>query len=410
MSDTPARRRVGLVLSGGGARGAYEAGVLSHLFEEIYPQLPPGFEFDIVSGTSVGAIHAAYVAASAGMDPEARTARLADTWGLMRVRDVLQISALDLIGVPMRALGITRLARRLRAGAEVIGGLVDIAPLERLVQERVPWDDLRPNLERAAPGVLCVSCTQVRSGRVHVFMDGKLADPGPWAFDPNATAEVAEITPRHVRASAAIPFFFPAVRIGERYYLDGGLRMNTPLSPALRLGCDRLLIVGLKHLVQPSEPQPAYPEEVIAQPAFLLGKVLNSLMLDRLEYDLLRVDLVNALIEHGEASYGPDFLENINVAVRKQRGADYRRVRALTLHPSRDLGAVAAECYEGQAARSMGALPRLLTALTQFGAPKGEADLLSYLLFDRCFTETAMKMGREDAKARSEEILELLVG
>ncbi len=406
--STPIRRRVGIVLSGGGARGAYEAGVLAHLFEEVYPQLPAGFEFDVVSGTSVGALHAAYLAASAHFDAGPRADRLDETWREMRVGDVLRVSAGDLLGVPLRALGVSRLARRLRAGAEVIGGLVDIAPLERLVDERIPWEHLRANLARSTPGVLCVSCTQVRTGLVHVFMDGNLADPSPWSFDPNATAALDEITPRHVRASAAIPFFFPAVRIGDRYYLDGGLRMNTPLSPALRLGCERLLIIGLKHLAEPGETMPIYPEEVIAQPAFLLGKVMNSLMLDRLEYDLQRVDLVNALIEQGEQTFGADFLEKINVAVRAQRGADYRRVTTLALHPSKDLGALASSSYAKQGARSLGLLPSLLTSMAQLGAPEGEADLLSYLLFDRSFTEPAMDLGRKDARARTSEIVDLL--
>jgi NTE family protein len=402
------RRRVGLVLSGGGARGAYEAGVLAHLFEEIYPQLPPGFEFDVLSGTSVGAIHAAYVGASAHLEPEPRTRRLTDTWHDMRVNDVLQLSAGDIFGVPLRALGMTRLGKRLRAGAEVIGGLVDIAPLERLVAQRIPWEHLRANLERGRPGVLCVSCTQVRTGRVNVFMEGSLADPRPWDFDPNASAEPTELAPLHVRASAAIPFFFPAVRIGDRYFLDGGLRINTPLSPALRLGCDRVLVIGLKHLAGPSEEPPAYPEEVIAQPVFLLGKVLNALMLDRLEYDLQRVGLVNALIDHGRRICGADFLEQLNVAVRAQRGADYRHVDALTLRPSRDLGAIAATCYDRQSRRDMGFLPALLTRVAKVGVPEGEADLLSYLLFDRCYTQPLMELGREDARAQSDQILELL--
>lgn len=409
MTDATSRRpHVGLVLSGGGARGAYEAGVLAHLFEVIYPQLPPGFEFDVLSGTSVGSIHSAYVAASAHMEPVPRARRLVETWRNMRVNDVLQLTAGDLFGVPLRALGMTRLGKRLRAGAEVIGGLVDISPLERLVAQRIPWDRLRANLERGTPGALCVSCTQVRSGLVSVFMEGPLADPHPWEFDPNARAERTELSPLHVRASAAIPFFFPAVRIGERYYLDGGLRVNTPLSPALRLGCERVLVIGLKHHAGPNEEPPAYPEEVIAQPVFLLGKVLNALMLDRLEYDLQRVGLVNALIEHGQQVYGDDFLEKLNVAVRAQRGADYRHVNALTLRPSQDIGVIAAECYDRHSRRSMGLLPALLTRVAQIGVPKGEADLLSYLLFDRCYTKPLMELGREDAKAQSDAILELL--
>jgi NTE family protein len=408
MAEPAARRRVGLVLSGGGARGAYEAGVLTHIFEEIYPRLRPGFDFDVVSGTSVGAIHAAYVAASADLEAAPRAARLAETWDRLRVRDVLEVSMADLLGVPLRALGITRAARRLRVGGEVIGGLVDISPLERLVQERIPWESLRGNLARRRPGVLCISCTQLRSGRVLVFMDGQLADPLPWSYDPNADAEVCEITPLHVRASAAIPFFFPAVRIGDAYYLDGGLRMNTPLSPALRLGCDRVLVIGLKHAALPGERRPAYPEEVVAQPAFLIGKVLNALMLDRLEYDLQRVELVNAMLAHGEQSYGRDFLDRINVAVRQQRGTGYRKVDAVTIRPSQDIGALAARCYTREGRRSLGVLPSLFTSLARRGVPEDEADLLSYLLFDRCFTHPLLELGREDARAHTDEILALL--
>jgi NTE family protein len=406
----PRRPRVALVLSGGGARGAYEAGVLAHLFEEIYPRLRGDFEFDVVSGTSVGAIHAAYVAASAHWRHAGRAARLVETWRSMRVGDVLELKLGDVLGVPLRALGLRGLSRRLRAGGEVIGGLVDIAPLERIVAERIPWERLRQNLARGTPGALCISCTEVRSGTVTVFMDGPLANPAPWSFDPNARALAARITPLHVRASAAIPFFFPAVRIAERYYVDGGLRLNTPLSPALRLGCERVLVVGLKHAPAPGAELPPYPEEVIAQPAFLLGKVLNALLLDRLEYELQRVELVNALIERGREICGADFLERINVAVREQRGADYRPVETLVLRPGQDVGRVAAECYRRQGPRSLGVLPGLLTSLAQRGAPPGEADLLSYLLFDRCFTERLVEMGRADARARQDEILALLDG
>lgn len=401
---------MGLVLSGGGARGAYEAGVLAHLFEEVYPALRSGFEFDVVSGTSVGAIHAAYVAASSHEEVGSRVGRLIETWENMRVRDVLRLSVGDVVGVPLRALGVRTLSRRLRAGADVIGGLVDLAPLERIVEDRIPWEHLADNLSAFRPGALCVSCTEVRSGRVTVFMSGPLAQPEPWSFDPNAGALAGDITPQHVRASAAIPFFFPAVRIGDRYYVDGGLRMNTPLSPALRLACDRVLVVGLKHAPPPSEGLPPYPEEVVAQPAFLLGKVLNALMLDRLEYELQRVALINAWIEQGEKSFGPDFLERINVAVRGERGADYRRVDALTLRPSRDIGRVAAECYREQGPGSMGLLPTLLTRLATHGVPEDEADLLSYLFFDRCFATALIEMGREDARARHDELLELLGG
>jgi NTE family protein len=399
-------RRVAIVLSGGGARGAYEAGVLSHLFEEICPRLGEGFEFDLVSGTSVGAIHAAYLAATSHMAGTDRAGLLRRIWEEMRLKDVIQFRMSDLLGMPLRALGLRRKGRDDARG--VMGGLVDLTPLERIVEERIPWDDLRANLEQGRPGALCVSCTEVRSGRVGVFLDGPLADPTPWAYDPNAVAYVQPISQRHVRASAAIPFLFPSVRIGQRFYVDGGLRMNTPLSPVLRLGADRVLVIALKHrpgLLGGAQP---YPEDVVTQPAFLLGKVLNALLLDRLEYELQRVDLVNAWIEHGTKTYGGDFLANINVAVRGQRGADYRPVKVVTVRPGRDVGAVADECYCALDRESLGAFPSMLARMARRGAPEGEADLLSYLLFDKCFTSKLVEMGRADARAQEDDIVALL--
>jgi len=398
--------RVGLVLSGGGARGAYEAGVLCHLFEEVLPKLPPGFEFEVVSGTSVGAIHAAYVAASAHLAPAQRGRRLADTWRAMRVGDVVRIGVGDLLGVPLRALGVTRLHRR-GAHTELIGGLLDVAPLEQLVNDRIPWEHLRANLARGR--ALCVSCTEVRSGRDTVFLDGPLSDPAPWSYDPNARAIVSEITPAHVRASAAIPFLFPAVRIRDRFYVDGGLRMNTPLSPPLRLGCDRVLVVALKHVRPPDAEEADFPEQVITQPAFLMGKVLDALTLDQIEVELHRLRLVNAILARGGQVFGSEFLEKINVAVRAERGVGYRHVETVVVRPGDDIGCIAARAYRARrSARDLGVLPTLLTRLALRGVPEQEADLLSYLFFDRSFTAELIALGREDARRSEDEILKLL--
>lgn len=405
------RRRVGLVLSGGGARGAYEAGVVCHLVEHVLPRLSRETGFDVASGTSVGAIHAAYVMASAGDGPAERARRLEATWREMQVDTVVRFGLGDVVGVPLRALGLTRLVRRPDGGEppEAIGGLVDVSPLERIVSERIPWPALAENL--AAGRGLCVSCTDVRSGLCTVFLDGALADPEPWMRDPNALAIRAEIGPRHVLASAAIPFLFPAVRIGERFYVDGGLRMNTPLSPALRLGCERVVVVAMKHRREPGAELPEFPVEAITQPAFLLGKVFDALMLDQLEVELQRLEVVNAVLDSGAQAFGAEFLPRVNVAVRAERGVGFRHVDTAVVRPSADLGAVAAAAYrKGSARGGLGVLPGLLTRLALRGVPEHEADLLSYLYFDRAFTSELIALGREDARRQEEQLAALLGG
>lgn len=404
MTDTAKRDgpRRALVLSGGGARGAYEAGVLSYIYEQVLPRCPPGTDFDIASGTSVGAIHATYSTASRGLSGPERARALLEAWGTMRLSEMLKLRASDVWRIPMRLLGL-RSARAL--SGRTLGGLVDVSRLEDLVTGHIPWDRLHGNLE-GQPLALCVSCTEVRSGQIVVFMAGDLADGQAWTFDPNGRAVKTHIEPLHVRASAAIPFLFPAVRIGERYFVDGGLRMNTPLSPALRLGADRVFVVCLRHPPAVDTERPAYPESSITSPAFLLGKVMNALTLDQLEYDLKRLELINNMITHGQAVYGADFLDRLNVAVRAQRGTGYRHVAAEALRPSEDLGALAAACFERDA-DSMGGVARWLGRFTIHDGGR-EADLLSYMLFDRCYTSRLIELGRSDAEGRADAIREIL--
>ncbi len=384
--------------------------MLGYLFDEIYPRLPRGFELDVVSGTSVGAVHASYVATTAGQTGASRAARLNETWSEMELADMLQLSTRDLLGLPLRALGVTRLRRDAGGSGRhrLVGGLADFSALERIVAERIAWSALPANLARGRPGALCVSCTEVRSGRATVFMDGPLADPTPWSYDPGSQAVRVELAAAHVRASAAIPFLFPAVQVGDRFYVDGGMRMNTPLAPALRLGAERVLVIALKRVPGSSAGLPAYAEDVITQPAFLLGKVLDALTLDPLEYELARIDIVNSWIAHGRRTYGGDFLERINVAVESERGVGYRPVAHLALRPSQELGRVAADCYQANRGRSLGRLASLITRFALHGAPEGEADLLSYLYFDRSFTRRLLEMGRADAAAAHDRILALL--
>jgi NTE family protein len=241
-------------------------------------------------------------------------------------------------------------------------------------------------------------------------MEGPLADPSPWEHDPHVRAVKTEITSRHVRASAAIPFLFPAVRIEDTYYVDGGLRLNTPLSPALRLRSDKVLVIGLKRQRASAEGGDAATEAAITQPAFVLGKMLNILMLDHLEQELTRLDLINTLVEGAEEALGGGCLEKINAAVRSRRGVEYRKVDSVVVRPSVDIGSIAAEAYHRRrgSARSRGLLPFLLARTALLGVPEKEADLFSYIYFDASFTEPLIDLGREDARRQEAEILRML--
>ncbi len=410
--ESRGKKRAALVLSGGGSRGAYEAGVLSYLFEEIYPQLGSDFEFDIVSGSSVGAIHAAYVASSSGMKPVERARLLVETWSSMHFDSVLRVSWTDFVGIPLRSIGFLRAREDGGDGApQVKGGLVDVGPLEELVRTRIPWHRLRANLASGRPAVLCTTVTDVSNGVVRIFLDGPAADTTPWLYDPHVDAVITGITDLHVRASAAIPFLFPAVRIDERFYVDGGLRLNTPLSPVVRLAAEKVLVVGVGKRLNKRQSVDQTSAEALAHPAFLFGKVLDVILLDPIEHELRQLEVVNAMLKGGQEIFGEDFPERLAPALRAVRGAEYRHIDAFMQSPSIDIGRIAAECYhspEGRA-ESPSLIAELIKRSATMGVPEDEADFLSYIYFDRIFTDRLVELGREDARASRDKILELLL-
>ena len=410
MTTTPTGRppRRALVFSGGGARGAYEAGVVRYLLEELPKRLGHPAQFDILCGTSVGAIHACYLAATADQD-EGRGGRLVNFWTSMRIEEILPLTARDLIRLPRRLLGVRRTAEAMRDGEapDRLYGLFDTQALERLVVQAIPWRSIRGNVRAGRVDAVCVAATQIGTARVVIFMETRDRQPPRWTRDPNILPRPTRLLPTHALASAAIPLLFPAVRVASSYYADGGLRLNTPLAPALRLGADRVLVMALRQ-----EPKQASEAALAEQrvedfgsPLFLFGKVLNALMLDHLDTDLARMHVMNEILSDGEKAFGADFIERINEVAERERGQAFRRIHDLVIRPSADLGLLAGQILKNLSdAQSRSPLIRLAARNLSNSERTPESDLLSYLLFDGEFLAPLADLGFADARAMEEEL------
>lgn len=398
------------MLSGGGARGAYEAGVLRYVFEELPKRLGYVPRIDLYCGTSVGAVHACFLAAHAD-DPAVGARALTRIWRDMAFSHVYRFGAADAWSFGRSLIGfVTGSPVDTSSRPERIHGLLNTGPLEKLVVEQIPWLRLRRNLRRRKVHTLCVGATEIATGRTILFADNVDRVVPSWTHDPFVVGRATRVGPEHVLASASIPFLFPSVRIGQRYYCDGGLRQITPLSPALRLGANRVLVIGLRH-VRAAEAFDTLGNRRVEQSmsaGFLFGKVLDALLIDRIEHDLSHMRMINQLLRAGIESEGADHLERLNQQVVRERGIPVQVVEDCLVRPSQDLGEIAGRHVRRlrkAGVRSMiGGLA--FRALTR-GAPEEEADLMSYLLFDGEYASELIDLGWHDARESADDLAQL---
>jgi NTE family protein len=389
--------KIGLVCSGGGARGAYEAGVIRYLREEL--QAP--VRFDVLCGTSVGAMTACFLATT--MDqPKTQGRDLADLWTGLSLERVFKVEGEDLWTITRK---MWRAARdNERPDGWRIYDVLHPEALEEMVRTRTVWPRISANLAKGLFSALSVSATRINDGRTVVFVQRKEGGVPAWSRDPNTEARDTIIGPEHALASGAIPLLFRSVRIGEEFFCDGSVRQSTPLSPALRLGADRVLILSLRH--KPAAPPPVIPMHSAPSTPLLVGKVLNALMLDHTEYDLDKLRRFNAILETGERTYGSDFLAKMNETMQELRGQSYRYVRELVIRPSRDLSEIAAELLkERKMAEDDEPLPKRMLSAIAKSQLLTQADLASYLLFDGAYAKRLIQMGMDDAHARREQLV-----
>jgi len=396
-----------IVLAGGGARGAYEAGVLRFILDDLPKRQGISPDFDIICGTSVGAIHACFLAATAD-ETEGRGDRLVDIWNDMKVHEIFKFTTGDFFRLPRRMLGVKRVAQQLRDGQrpDRLYGLLDTEPLERLVLKSIPWRGIRRNLRTGKIDTVCVAATQIATGRAVVFCDSDRPELPPWASVSNIRMQRIRLSPLHALASAAIPLLFPSVRVGARYYADGGLRLNTPLAPAVRLGADRIMVIGLTHPTDMTANEATAQERTaeFGNPMYLFGKVLNALMLSPVEADVSRLHFVNDILDAGKKAFGPDFLEKLNENLDTEGDRSLKRIEDLVVRPSEDLGQLAAEVVREDPELDFGPFLGLLRKASGGGDNAKEADLLSYLLFDSAYAKRCVEIGYRDAQAREEEL------
>jgi NTE family protein len=398
--------RTALVLSGGGARGAYEAGVIRWIREELPRELGHQPRLDIVCGTSIGAINACFLASTAD-EPAAQGAALADVWRGLRLEEVFHWSALRLAGLPAYAWRQLR-ASKMRHVTWRLSDFLYPEALARVVHERINWTRLHRNVREGHLDALTVTATDLGTGRAVVFVQTSDALPG-WSRDPTVEVRARDIGPEHALASGAIPLLFRPVRIEDSWFTDGGVRQNTPLSPAIRLGANRVLVIGLRYQGRQDRAPRLHPAEAPTTAA-QLGRLLNALLLDHADYDLDRLRRLNALIDRGEQAFGPGFAERLSALAANEMGAPLRRVRDLVIRPSRDIGLLARDHAERRVRRlrpgTLAARFLRRAAADAEAAADGAADLASYLLFDGEFAEDLIALGFEDARSARDALVE----
>ncbi len=372
----------GLILPGGGARNAYQAGVLKAI-AEILPEHYSANPFPVISGTSSGALNAAILASNATQFTEG-IARMVGIWENFHCGKIFCVDTWTALKSGLRWTSSFATAGLGRAAPRA---LLDNTPQREFIESHIRLARIQHAIDTGALRALAVTASSYSSGLSFSYFQG-IDELRPWQRT-RREGVAEEITIDHLMASSAIPLVFPAVWLNGEYHGDGSMRESAPLSPAIHLGADRLLIIGVRNPTL--DPRPSANEDVpyptIGQ---ITGYMLDTLFMDRLDSDIERMNRVNHIIGETRCRY----VEHEDTTLRP--------IEFLMISPSKDVREIS-ERHIKDFPRSVRVLLRSLGALTHESRP-----LLSYLLFEAAFCQELIELGYRDGLDARNEIAELL--
>ncbi len=374
VSPLRPKSRAGLVLTGGGARAAYQVGVVKAVRDILGN--PVKNPFPILVGTSAGAINAATLAAYADNFTKA-VGNLLESWENMHVDHVYKSDFPSIMRTGARWLGAIMLISRHNPIS-----LLDNSPLADMLARTLPFERIQVNIDSGALYAVSVTASGYTSGQSVSFFQGGSGTEG-WERNQRIGAAVT-LKLEYLLASSSLPFIFPAVKVHREYFGDGSMRQIAPISPALHLGADRVLVVGTgrQTLDTARSRSSIYPS--LAQ---IAGHALNSIFLDSLSVDLERLERINRTV----SLIPPDKLAEGNLPLRP--------IKVLFISPSQPIERIAAR-FLHELPRSIRFLLRPTGALNRSGS-----NLASYLLFEESFCRALVDLGYQDTTARANEVL-----